>query len=143
MSSRVHCRLKAHPTVSRCSISRRLGSMPLTVNVLARELLLLRKDDNRLRIPCAWGVDPSLAFLPPAQVWDSVVPGWLHGRRAEAVAAVEQFGLLVKDDDRPVSHGAFGRGEPPNSTAGPIATVTTLGPIPMDESRRRGRETRP
>jgi hypothetical protein len=109
----------------------------LTVNVLARETLVAREDDCWLRIECAWGVDPSVAFLPSASEWEGVVPDWLLGRRAELVEVIEQFGLVVRDAFRPLSSHAFGRGEVPNSADDPIASITTLEAVPIEELRRR------
>jgi hypothetical protein len=109
----------------------------LTVSVLARETLLAREDGCWLRIECAWGVDPSVAFLPSASEWEGVVPYWLLGRRAELVEVIEQFGLVVRDAFRPLLPGAFGRGDVPDPAAGPIASITTLEAVPIEELRRR------
>ena len=61
--------------------------------VLSCELLLLREGSNLFKVPCAWGVDPAIAFLPRAGEWDSIVPDWLHGHRRDVVQAIERLRL--------------------------------------------------
>lgn len=110
--------------------------MTIKVTILAQETLLLREGEDWLRVHCAWGVNPSVAFLPPTSHWDRDLPGWLHGRRPQAVHAIEAFGLVVEDDARPLPPGAFGRGDPPEPGTGQPLPFTTLEAIPIEEFRR-------
>ena len=111
--------------------------MTLTVAVLSRETLLLQEGEDWLRIRCAWGVDPSIAFLPSPATWELSVPRWLAGRRDEATAAIEEFGLHVVSDDQPLSPLAAGRGKVTHPSADPVPDSTTLPEVSMDELRGR------
>lgn len=113
--------------------------MALTVMVLANESLLLREDDAWLRVPCAWGVDPSWAFLPSLAHWDANVPSWLLGRRQEAAEAITNFGLVVRDDERPLSPWASGHGEITYPSADPVPDSEVIEVVHMDEFRRSRR----
>jgi hypothetical protein len=102
--------------------------------VLRRELLLLRDGADWMKVPCAWGVEPGLAFIPAAVAWDAVVPGWLQGRRDEAVRTIEAFGLEVREDDQRLTPDTFGSGDDPNLPAAPTKTVTHS--VSTEELRR-------
>lgn len=104
--------------------------------VLRRELMLLRDGSNWLKVQCAWGTAPGTAFLPSPEVWDSVVPDWLRGRREEAVKTLAEFGLEVAADDQPLRPGAFGHGTDPDLAAERFGQVTTLDPVSMEEIRK-------
>jgi hypothetical protein len=119
-----------------------VDSVSLTVKVLAQEILIIRDGEDWMTVPCAWGVDPSRAFLPAPDAWDRVTPSWLRGRRPEVVEAIERFGFVIATDDQPLSSRAFGSGDPPDPTKGPFPAVTSLEPLSLDELRqirRRGR----
>lgn len=39
--------------------------------------------------PAGWGVEPPVTYVPSADTWDRVMPGWLVGRRDEVVTRLE------------------------------------------------------
>jgi hypothetical protein len=70
-----------------------------------KEMLTYWEDDNGFVFECAWGVDPGIVFVPPADVWDEVMPEWLVGRRGEVVDLLRRHSAHnVKDDDKRWSH---------------------------------------
>ena len=102
--------------------------------VLRRELLLLRDGCDWMKVPCAWGVEPGLAFLPAAMAWDTVVPAWLQGRRDEAVRTIEAFGLQVRENEQRLVPGTFGSGDNPGRSDAPTELATHS--VSMEELRR-------
>jgi hypothetical protein len=66
-----------------------------------KEMLTYWEGADGFAFDCAWGVDPGLVFVPPADRWDEVVPSWMVGRRETILQRLREFsGHAVKDDDK-------------------------------------------
>jgi hypothetical protein len=65
-----------------------------------KEELHYCEGDHSQVFHCGWGVSPPIVFLPSQGGWDAKMPDWLHGRRAELVARIEQHsGHVVASAD--------------------------------------------
>lgn len=63
-----------------------------------KEMLTYWEANQGFVFDCAWGVDPGNVYVPSALSWDSVVPNWLVGRRAEVIERLAKYsGHIVKD----------------------------------------------
>jgi hypothetical protein len=53
------------------------------------ELYISNEQGRSFRFDCGWGVDPPVAYIPPAEQWTSCVPAWLHARRDEVIQVMK------------------------------------------------------
>jgi hypothetical protein len=72
----------------------------LQVSIYGKEILLISDGDHWVIVDCAWGADPGAALLHPSPRWEQVMPTWLQARRSDVAAAIEEFGLIVRPEDR-------------------------------------------
>jgi hypothetical protein len=63
-----------------------------------KEMLTYWEEDHGFVFDCAWGVSPGDVYVPAEDLWDTVVPPWLVGRRAEVMdRLLRHSGHAVKD----------------------------------------------
>lgn len=65
------------------------------------ELHIVDEHGRSFMFDCGWGVEPPVAYLPPAPEWTTCVPVWLHTRRDEVIAAMQGTGHTVVDGAYP------------------------------------------
>lgn len=61
------------------------------------ELVINDERDRSFVFDCGWGVDPPVAYIPPIEQWERIVPDWLKERRAEVVEAMKKSNHLVEE----------------------------------------------
>jgi hypothetical protein len=65
------------------------------------ELHIVDEVGRSFMFDCGWGVTPPVSYVPFEDDWRGCVPDWLHERRQEVIAAMEQTGHRVVEGDYP------------------------------------------
>ena len=55
------------------------------------------EDAQAFTFSCGWGVEPPVAYIPAESDWRRTMPPWLHERRTEVVALLQQMGHVVDE----------------------------------------------
>ena len=66
-----------------------------------KETVVYWEGDDGFTFDGAYGVTPPYLYVPSERIWDTVVPPWLRGRRAEVVGRLQAHShhRLVDTDD--------------------------------------------
>ena len=81
------------------------GPSEYSIEFRWKEEVVYWEGDHGFVFDGGWGVDPPVTYVPDAETWDAVVPGWLQGRHGEVVGR-----LRARQDHRVVETPDFSGG---------------------------------
>jgi hypothetical protein len=66
-----------------------------------KEVVIYWEGDRGVWFYAAWGVEPPTLYVPTDEVWRTVMPEWIRGKRAEVVARLgAHSGHDLQDDPK-------------------------------------------
>jgi hypothetical protein len=76
--------------------------MALTVTPRWKEQYVVENESGKTFVfDGGWGVDPHVAYVPPAESWHESVPEWLWERRDEVIEELRKTGDVVHEGGYP------------------------------------------